>query len=261
MSKGLPLVADQRPLAVVRRPGPRLVDGIAEFASEEPVQLDRALQQWEGYVDALRDAGWHIVECPPADDCPDAVFIEDPVVVFGDLAVVCRPGAPTRQPETQAIEPLFAQLGLRVVPLTAGSLDGGDVLKVGRTVYVGLSERTDAEGVAELAAVLGDEWDVRPVAMDGVLHLKSAITALPTGQIIGLAECVDAEVVGEVRSMPEAHGAHVVEIGPNHLLMAGSAPESAAQLQAEGYTVTAVDISEFEKLDGCVTCLSVRIRS
>ena len=252
-------MAEQRPLAVVRRPGPRLVDGIAEFASAEPVRVDQAVQQWESYVEALRSAGWSIVECPPADDCPDAVFIEDPVVVFGDLAVVCRPGAPTREAETQAIAPLFSNLGLRVVPLTTGTLDGGDVLKVGRTVYVGLSDRTNAEGIEELARVLGSEWDVRPVAVNGVLHLKSAITALPTGQIIGLADCVDS-AVGDVRSMPEPHGAHVVEIGPNHLLVAESAPETTALLEAEGYEVTSVDISEFEKLDGCVTCLSVRVR-
>lgn len=256
-----PLVAEERPLAVVRRPGPELVGGIAEFAPAEPVEFDLALTQWERYVDALRSAGWHIVECPPADNCPDAVFIEDPVVVFGDLAVVCRPGAPTRKPETQAIEPLFTELGLSVATLTAGTLDGGDVLKVGSTVYAGLSERTNAEGIAELGNVLGSDWDVRPVAVNGVLHLKSAITALPTGQIIGVGACVDEDVVGTVRAMPEEHGAHVVEIGERHLLVAASAPQTISLLEGEGYTVSAVDISEFEKLDGCMTCLSVRIRS
>ncbi len=254
-------MVEQRPLAIVRRPGPRLIEGIAEFESDEPVRLDLAIEQWENYIAALRAAGWILVECPPADDCPDAVFIEDPVVVFGDVAVVCRPGAPTRRPEIDAIGPLFTELGLSVVHLMAGSLDGGDVLKVGTTVYVGLSERTDAEGVAELARILGAGWEVRAVPITGVLHLKSAITALPTGQIIGLGECVDTDVVGNVRAMPESHGAHVVEIGPNHLLVAASAPETVALLRAEGYTVSEVDISEFEKLDGCVTCLSVRVRS
>ncbi len=250
----------QRPVAVVRRPGPRLVDGLTLEELAEPVDVDLAVEQWHAYVSALSSAGWHIVECAPADDCPDAVFIEDPVVVFGDTAVVCRPGAVSRRPETEGISELFNGLGLSVKHLAAGTLDGGDVLKVGHTVYVGLSDRTNEAGVESLAEALGDEWTVTAVPLTGVLHLKSAITALPTGQIIGLGECVDESVVGNVRAMPEDAGAHVVEIGPEHLLVARSAPQTIGLLRSEGYTVSAVDISEFEKLDGCVTCLSVRIR-
>ena len=247
-------------VAVVRRPGPRLIEGLTETGLAEPVDPDRAASQWQAYVDAFATAGWNIVECPPADDCPDAVFVEDPVVVFDRTAVVTRPGAPSRRPETAAIAPLFSELGLDVVSLTEGTLDGGDVLKVGNVAYVGLSDRTNEIAVANLAEVLGEEWKVVGVRLSGVLHLKSAITALPDGELIGLADNVDAQVVSRVREMPEAEGAHVVEIAPNHLLMSASAPESVRLLKGEGYKITAVDISEFEKLDGCVTCLSVRIR-
>ncbi len=252
-----------RPLAVVRRPGPRLVDGLVLETPAEPVDFEQARGQWQQYVDALTGAGWTVIECPPADDCPDAVFIEDAVVMFGNRAVVCRPGAPSRRNETLAIPGVFEDLGLAVseLPAGVGTIDGGDVLKIGRDVYVGVSARTTSDAISALADLLGDPWNVVPVALTGTLHLKSAITALPSGEVIGLSEHVDLAALGRpVRSMPEPEGAHVVEIGPDHVLMSASAPESIDVLRGEGWQVTAVDISEYEKLDGCVTCLSVRLR-
>jgi dimethylargininase len=144
-----------------------------------------------------------------------------------------------------------------------GTLDGGDVLKVGRTVFVGVGGRTNAPAVAQLAVLLAPrDWDVRPVPVHRVLHLKSAVTALPDGTIVGYPELVD-DPSGFERflAVPEPAGAHVVLLGGDRLLMAADAPQSAALFRSMGYDVTEVDISEFEKLEGCVTCLSVRIRT
>ena len=251
------------PIALVRRPGPLLADGLVTHQERVPVDIDLATRQWLAYVQILRDAGWNVSEVDPADDCPDAVFIEDAIVVFDDLAVVARPAAATRRAETRGAEMAARRIGLDIHRIRApGTLDGGDVLKVGRTVYVGVSERTTIEAIKQLDAVLSRRgWIVRPVEIRRVLHLKSAVTGLPDGTIIGHRENVD-DVASYDRflEMPEPEGAHVVLLGDDRLLVSSAAPESAARLATMGYRPIQVDISEFEKLEGCVTCLSVRIR-
>ena len=255
------------PRALVRRPSPRLADGLLTHLARTPVDAGLALRQWEGYVDALRSEGWDTVEVPPADDCPDAAFVEDTVVVHGDLAVVSRPGADERKPETAGTEETLAALGFRIARIEApGTLDGGDVLKHGGAgttkVWVGLGGRTNASGVEQLADLLGPEGaTVVGVPVSRVLHLKSAVTALPDGTVIGYEPLVDDPAVWEsFLPVPEEPGSHVVLLGGDTVLMSSSAPRSRALLEARGLRVVTVDIGEFEKLEGCVTCLSVRLR-
>lgn len=256
------------PTALVRHPGPKLADGLVTDAEPVPVDVDEARLEWHGYVEALIAHGWDVVEVDPADDCPDAVFVEDALVVFDDLAVVTRPGAPSRRAETAGAEATARELGLGLARIEPpATLDGGDVLKVGRTVYVGVTARTDRAAVDQLQIILADrDWTVLPVPVSRVLHLKSAVTALPDGTVIGHPDVVDdPSVFDPFVPVPEPAGAHVVLLGPGEdgrerLLMATGAPESAALFRASGYEPVEVDISEFEKLDGCVTCLSVRIR-
>jgi dimethylargininase len=253
--------------ALVRRPGPRLDAGLLTHLDRIPVDLDLAQRQWEQYVAALRAEGWETIEVPPADDCPDAVFVEDTVVVLGDLAVISRPGADERKPETAATESTLAGLGYRIARIEApGTLDGGDVLKhvgaAGVTVWVGIGGRTNAAGADQLAAhlaPLGAEVVRVPTSL--VLHLKSAVTALPDGTVVGFAPLVDDPTVwDEFVPVPEEGGSHVVVLDRSTVLMATSAPLTRALFEERGLRVVAVDLSEFEKLEGCVTCLSVRLR-
>ena len=250
-------------LALVRRPGPLLADGLVTHQERVPVDVGIAAAQWSAYVEALENAGWAILEVEPIDECPDAVFVEDVMIVFDDLAVITRPGARSRRPETAAAEVAARRVGLAVHQIEApATLDGGDVLKVGRTVYVGTGGRTTSAAVDQLATLLSPRgWTVRPVPVERVLHLKSAVTALPDGTIIGFPEHVD-EVATYERFMPvpEPEGAHVVLLGDDRLLISSSAPRTADRLSAMGYSPFEVEISEFEKLEGCVTCLSVRVR-
>jgi dimethylargininase len=251
--------------ALVRRPSPRLAEGlVSHIERSEDVDADRALAQWFGYVDALQDAGWTTHEVPPAHECPDSVFVEDTMVVYGDLAVIARPGADERRPETAAAEEAVRAQGYRVERIESpGTLDGGDVLKHGSTVWVGLGGRTNAEGVEQLRAHLAPLGaEVAAVPLTKVLHLKSAVTALPDGTVIGYEPLVDdPSVWGDAfLAVPEEPGAHVVLLGDDAVLMSTAAPETAALLEDRGLRVVAVDISEFEKLEGCVTCLSVRLR-
>ncbi len=222
-----------------------------------------ALRQWHDYTATLRDHGWRTVEVPPADDCPDAVFVEDAMVVFRNVAVVARSGAPSRRAEAAAAERVAAELGLSLNRIREpGTLDGGDVLKVGDTVYVGRGGRTDAEGVRQLRAVLEPLGArVVPVPVSKVLHLKSAVTALPDGTVIGYEPLVDTRsLFPRFLPVPEEPGAHVVLLGGDRLLLSAGAPRTADLLADLGYTPVPVDIGEFEKLEGCVTCLSVRLR-
>ena len=254
--------------ALVRRPSSRLAEGIVTHAERVAVDADRAARQWADYVAALVAAGWQIVEVPPAEDCPDGVFVEDTMVVYGDLAVVSRPGAPARRPETRAAAATVAAAGYRTASISEpATLDGGDVLKAGSTVYVGLTERTNAAGADQLAGFLEPLGaTVVRVPTTKVLHLKSAVTALPDGRVIGYPPLVDDPAAfADFLPVPEEAGAHVVLLGPDddgvhRLLMADGAPRSAALFVELGYRPVVVDISEFEKLEGCVTCLSVRLR-
>ncbi|GAA0586259.1 N(G),N(G)-dimethylarginine dimethylaminohydrolase [Kribbella sandramycini] len=251
------------PSALVRRPSPRLAEGLVTHIERTPVDLDLAVRQWQAYVDVLEQHGWTPVEVPPADDCPDGVFIEDALVVYGDLAVIVRAGAESRRPEAAAAEETARAQGYRITHITApGTLDGGDVLKVGTTVYVGLGGRTNEEGIRQFRAALEPLGaDVRAVPVRKVLHLKSAVTALPDGTVIGYEPLVDDPAAfDKFRAVPEEGGSHVVLLGDDRLLMAASAPQSAELFRQLGYTPVVVDISEFEKLEGCVTCLSVRLR-
>ena len=252
------------PTALVRRPGSRLADGLVTHIDRVPVDLALAQRQWAAYTAALDAAGWQLVEVPPAEDCPDAVFVEDTVVMFRNVAVITRPGADERKPEIVEVEKVVESLGCSLNRIQApGTLDGGDVLKVGDTVYVGRGGRTNAEGIAQLRSILEPLGaKVVTVPVEKVLHLKSAVTALPDGTVIGYPPLVDDDAVFDrFRPVPEESGAHVVLIGPDTVLMAADAPASAALFADLGYDVVTVDISEFQKLEGCVTCLSVRLRS
>ncbi|MFJ8076928.1 dimethylargininase [Streptomyces sp. NPDC096176] len=249
--------------ALIRRPGPRLAEGLVTHIERSPVDVDLALAQWEAYAAALREHGWETVEVPPADDCPDGVFVEDTVVMFRNVALIARPGAESRRPETAAVEETLAALGCSVNWVwEPGTLEGGDVLKVGDTVYVGRGGRTNAEGVRQLRAAfepLGARVVAVPVSK--VLHLKSAVTALPDTTVVGYPPLVDTPTVFPRHlPVPEGAGAHVVLLGGAKLLMAASAPKTAELFADLGHEPVLVDISEFEKLEGCVTCLSVRLR-
>src|SRR5262245_17102804 len=215
--------------ALVRRPSSRLAEGLVTHIDRQPVDVGLAMKQWEAYVAALHDAGWATIEVPSAEDCPDSVFVEDTVVMYGDRAVITRPGADERKPETTAVASLLGDLGYDVVSIEApGTLDGGDVLKHEGTVWVGLGGRTNQTGVDQLAAYLAPYGArVVGVPVKKVLHLKSAVTALPDGTVVGYEPLVDDPTVwSSFLPVPEESGSHVVLLGAERVLMSADAPRS-----------------------------------
>jgi dimethylargininase len=246
--------------ALVRRPGPRLPEGIVAHIERVPVDYDLALKQWEQYVALLRRYDWETTEVVRADDCPDSVFVEDTMVVYKNTAVIARPGALSRRPEIEGAKRTIERFGYSINSIREpGTLDGGDVLQIADVIYVGRSDRTNAAGVAQMRQALEPLGaTVVAVPVRKVLHLKSAATALPNGSVIGYLPALDdASIFPAFISVPEPSGAHVVLLGANRLLMAASAPQSAELFAGLGYEPIVVDISEYEKLEGCVTCLSV----
>lgn len=253
----------ERGIALVRLPASNLADGLLTHIERSPIDSELADQQWEGYVQALDAAGWQTIEVPVAETHADSVFVEDTVVMLGTTTVVTNPGAESRVGETAAVENAARQLGQRIERIQApGTLEGGDVLKVGTTIYVGRGGRTNAEGIRQFRAIAGDlGYTVVAVPITKALHLKTAVTALPDGTFIGLPLLLeDTSVFPRFLPVTEAEGTAVVVLADDHVLMSSAAPQTAAMIADLGYLVTTVDISEFEKLEGCVTCLSVRVR-
>jgi dimethylargininase len=256
------------PRLLVRRPSPRLEAGELTHLGRVPVDPDLALRQWAGYVAAFAGRGWAVTEVEPADEHPDGVFVEDAAVVFpdphgGDLAVLTHPGAASRRGEVASVARALDGLVPTVARITPpGTLDGGDVLKVGRTAYVGRGSRTNAAGTAQLAALVEPRgWTVVPVPVTKVLHLKSGVTALPDGTVVGYEPLVDTpHPYPRFVPVPEERGTAVVDLGGGAVVMSADAPRTAALHRGRGLDVVTVAITEFEKLEGCVTCLSVRLR-
>ena len=244
---------------LVRAPSSRLAEGIVTYIWRTPVDVARARAQHAAYADALTACGWMIAQVPTAEDCPDSVFIEDTVVVCEDLAVLARPSSPGRRAEVAGVAGVVRSLGLRTAAIQeTATLDGGDVLQSGHTVYVGRGGRTNGAGIRQLRALLAPLGrTVIAVPLSNVLHLKSAVTALPDGTFLLQPQLVPAGLFPAVRPVKEEGGCHVVPLGAGRVLIAASAPRTAELLDDLGFTPVVADISVFEKLEGCVTCLGV----
>jgi dimethylargininase len=251
------------PTALVRAVG----DSFARCVTARPVSppLDPALarRQHGAYRAALEAGGFAVVEIPADEDHPDGCFVEDAAIVIASSALLTHPGHPSRRGEVVSVERGLVGL-VPIDRVTVGSLDGGDVLQVGTTVFVGVGRRTDAGGADALerfARPLGRR--VVRVASGPALHLKSAVTALDDDTVI-LHESVDPAPFTGLRVVtiggddPEA--ANVVRLPDGSILTAEAHPAAAGVVAALGYDVVTVDASEFARADGGLTCLSIRIR-
>jgi dimethylargininase len=240
-----------------------MAEGIVTYGERAPVDAGLAATQHAAYMRALEDAGWAIREVSHSDELPDSAFVEDTIVVCDELAVLTRPGAAERRGEVAGTEEAVRALGLETARIEEpGTLDGGDVLQVGRTLYAGCGGRTNADGIRQLRGLAGPHgFIVVPVPLHRVLHLKSAVTALPDGTVIAANPAlVDTSPLPALRMVPEEAGSHVVPLGGGTVLMAASAPRSVELVDDWGFDPVVVDIGEFEKMEGCVTCLSVLVQ-
>ncbi len=253
------------PLAFTRAVSPRLVDCQLTHLERAPIDIARAVAQHALYERALADAGFEVIRLPDLDDAPDGVFVEDTALLLGGQAIITRPGAPSRRGETVSTAEVLARY-MQVHALPAGNLDGGDVLRIGDTLYVGASLRTDAAGIEALrvtAAPLG--FETVAVELHDCLHLKTCATFAGldgAGKPVLIVDPrhVDPGVFAGVDRLHVSHdesaAANAVRAG-GALLIAAGYPRLREALAGRGFLLVEVDTSEFRKAEAALTCLSL----
>jgi dimethylargininase len=233
--------------------------------ARDPIDYPRAVAQHEAYVALLMSLGLGVTRLPGEPDLPDAVFVEDTAIVLDEIAVMTHPGAVSRRPELASVADALRSWR-RLAQIDApGTLDGGDVLHVGRTLYVGLSSRSNAEGASQLRALIEPHgYRVETAAISGCLHLKSAVTAVRDDLLLLNPAWCDRTAFGGIASIDveptEPHAANVLRLDDGVIIDAAY-PLTAARLRARGVTVHTIDLSELAKAEGAVTCCSLVFRA
>ena len=250
-------------LALTREVSSAIANCELTHLERTPIDPEVARAQHEQYERCLASAGCVVHALDAEADMADSVFIEDIAVIFDEIAVITRPGAPSRRAETPAVAEAIARYRpLRRIE-APGTLDGGDVLAVGRTVFVGRSGRTNAAGIGQLRCTLRPlGYDVREVEVRGCLHLKSAVTAASETLLVVNREWIpDADLSGFERldvHPDERYGANVLRLA-DRVVHAAAFPRTRERLQQLGIRVETVDLSELAKAEGAVTCCSILI--
>ena len=248
-------------IAITREVSPAFANCELTHLTRTPIDVDLARAQHDAYENALEDAGCRIDRLPAGPDMPDSVFIEDAAVVFDEIAVLTRPGAESRRAETPAVAAALARYRSVCAIQAPGTMDGGDVLTVGRRVFVGASTRTSRDAIAQMRRMLEPYgYAVAGVEVRGCLHLKSAVTAIADDVLLinpamvarsAFPGCDFVDVDAR-----EPMAANAVRLR-DRLIYPTAFPRTAERLVQRGFTITAVDVSELQKAEGAVTCCSV----
>lgn len=247
--------------AITRHVSPTINRCELTFHAKEPIDVTNAIAQHEAYEESLRQLGVKVISLPPEPDLPDAVFVEDAAIVVDEIAVIPFMGAASRRPETESIaRALSAYRPLQFMPPPA-TLDGGDVMRIGRRLFVGASSRTNAEGIAQLRAFLAEfDYEVTAVEVRQCLHLKSGCSYVGRNSILVNREMIDAtrltefDLIDVPASEPNAANALEIE---DVVIVPRAFPQTIALLEARGFIVKPIDVSEFQKAEGGITCKSV----
>jgi dimethylargininase len=259
------MTEDTRWIALTRGISPALQDCELTHLAREPIDLDRARSQHEAYEQALAELGCEVHRLPAGDEMPDSVFIEDTAVVLDEVAVITRPGAPSRRAETPAVADALA-VYRRLARLEAPArLDGGDVMVVDRTLFVGRSERTNMTGIRQMRdAVRRYGYRVQDVPVTGCLHLKTAVTSLGDGRLLINRGWVPAAAFAGYELVDvdadEPFAANVLRIG-GRILYPADFPRTRERLEALGMDIVTVPADELAKAEGAVTCCSLVFRA
>jgi dimethylargininase len=248
-------------IALTRDVSPNLGRCELTHLQRQTIDVTVATAQHRSYEDCLARLGYEIRRLPASPELPDSVFIEDTCVVFPEVAVITRPGADSRKPETGVVAEAMREFRpLRFVQAPA-TLDGGDVLCVGRRVFVGLSTRTNTAGVEQLRSFVDRHgYTVIPVRLSECLHLKSAATVVAEGTILLNPDWVDSEAPGDLTKIvvdpSEPAGANAL-LARGVVVYPATHPGTRKRLEERGIVIETVDVSELAKAEGGVTCCSL----
>ncbi|HXM44528.1 MAG TPA: arginine deiminase family protein [Bryobacteraceae bacterium] len=247
--------------AITRAVSPSMNDCQLAFAERQSIDIGKAIAQHGQYEACLASLGIAVVSLPALPDLPDAVFVEDPAIVLDEIAIVTRMGAESRRGESESLAEALARFRPLRRIAEPGTLEGGDVVRIGGTLFVGRSARSNDAGIAQLAdelAPLG--YAVKSVEMHGCLHLKSACTYLGRGTVLANRDWADLGPFGNVGVIDvpagEPGAGDVLAIGDTAIVPV-SFPETARFLERAGWQVLPIDVSELQKAEAGVTCMSL----
>ena len=227
----------------------------------DKINVALARRQHAAYCYALEKAGAKLIVIAADERLPDCCFVEDTVIVVDDLAIITRPGAPSRRPEVKAVEEVMLKHKTVRRIVTPGTLDGGDVLRIGTKIFIGLSGRTTQQAIDQVKEIISPMGvEVIAVPVHDTLHLKSVITALNETHVVMSAGHFDESLFSDyqqiVLPMEEAYAANCLSVNETVFVPTGY-PATRAMIEAEGFSVVDLENSEFKKGDGALTCLSI----
>ncbi len=256
---------DRSPVALTRAVSPAIVRCELTHLQRTPIDVDRARTQHEAYEHALVSLGCRVERLPMEADLPDSVFVEDTAVVVDELAVITRPGAPSRRAETASTKAALSRLRPVVEIDEPGTLDGGDVLRVGRRLWVGATSRSDPAGIAALReALAGHGYSVEPTPVGGCLHLKTAVSQVAEDTVLLNPAWVDRAAFSPLRCLEvdvrEPYAANALLVG-DAVVFPSAYPRTAEVLVKAGVRLVPVDVSELAKAEAGVTCCSIIVRT
>ena len=248
--------------AIARKPHKNFARGLTTTISSEPADYGLMLRQHDAYLEALSAAGLEVILLDPQPDYPDAHFVEDTAVVTPDVAVITNPGADNRKGEEESIVPVLAEFR-RIERIQApGTIDGGDVLQVGNHFFIGISQRTNPEGAAQLGRILqGHDYTWTTIGVGSGLHFKSGVNYVGNNTLIVGSEFTANEQLKKfdqiVLDEAESYAANTLLVN-EHLLIPAGYPKSRKQLETLGLKMIELAVSEVQKMDGGLTCMSLR---
>lgn len=247
--------------ALTREVSPAIVNCELVHLERRPIDVELARAQHRAYEAALRGEGCQVRTLPAEPTLPDSVFVEDTAVVLDEVAVITRPGAESRRPETEAVAAVLTEYRPLVTIAAPGTMDGGDVLVIGRTVFVGATDRTNRAAIDQLRAALTSHgYRVEPVPVRGCLHLKSAATLVTPDTVLCNPRWVAPATFAGLRVLEVADGepgaANGLLVG-ERVIYPSSFPKTAARLAAQSIGLLSVNVSELQKAEGAVTCCSL----
>lgn len=248
-------------IAITRGVSRSLGDCELTWLAREPIDIDKAIAQHRAYEQCLESLGARVISLPALEEHPDAVFVEDPAIVLDEIAVITTMGAASRRGERMSLAAALSEFRPLVNMFGPAKLEGGDVMRVGHELYVGISARTDQAGVEQLRNLTAP-FGYRVTAMElrDCLHLKSACCCIGDGTILINREWVDPGPLAGYRLIDiapeEPWAANVLRLG-EALVMAEAFPKTAAKLRGAGFEVRTVDVSELMKAESGVTCSSL----
>ena len=248
-------------VALTRAVSPALARCELTFVERRPIDLSKAEAQHKVYQQLLAKHGARVICLPAEPDLPDSMFVEDPAIVLDELAVIFPLGAASRRPEAESLEKALARARKIARVELPGTVEGGDILRVGRRLFVGVTRRTNREGIRQLAEILAPYgYGVTGVSVTGCLHLKSAVTHVGRNTLLANRAWFNTEPFSDFTWIDvdpgEPHAANALAIGDT-VIFPACFPLTRARLERAGFQVTSLDISELQKAESGLTCSSL----